>query len=113
MLRTDMEGFWVYIIIFLLSLVAIVINVYGALIERNIVHMENGRKPNAGVSLVCYIVFPIFFVGLACVGNLIIDRLGWYITFGLFFIIFLHAAITLPKMTKRYKKMLAECEEGL
>jgi|GEM_PF-4196039 len=52
-----MEGFWVYIIIFLLSLVAIVINVYGALIEQNIVHMENGRKPNAGVSLVFY-YFP-------------------------------------------------------
>jgi len=84
----------------------IVVSVYSAGLEGNIVHLENGREPNAGVSLMFYVVLPPFFIGLAYLGNMVVDKLGWYITFGLFGIIAVHAAITLPKQIKKYNLLL-------
>jgi hypothetical protein len=97
----------IYAIIFLLSLVAIVINVYASGIEGNIIHLENGREPSAGASLIGYIIFPIFFMGIAYIGNMVSYGIGWYIAFGLFFIVFLHAAVTIPKSVKKYKHLLS------
>ena len=57
-----------YLLIFLLSIVAIAVSVYAAGIEGNIVHLENNREPDAGVSLLGYILFPIFFIGV-CTGQ--------------------------------------------
>ncbi|WNO11272.1 hypothetical protein [Teredinibacter sp. KSP-S5-2] len=74
--------------------------------------MENGREPNAGVSLVGYIVFPVFFLGLAYVGNLIFNDLGWYIVFGLFSVIFLHAVFTIPKAIKKHNELLKNRESS-
>ncbi len=96
----------IYTIIFLLSLVAVVINVYASGIEGNIIHLENGREPSAGVSLISYIIFPIFFMGIAYIGNRVSYGMGWYITFGLFCVVFLHAAVTIPNSVKKYKKLL-------
>lgn len=97
-----------YILIFILSIVAITLSVYAAGIEGNIVHLENAREPNAGVSLVGYIFFPIFFLGVAYIGNMLSYGLGWYISFGLFTLIFLYSTFTMPRALKKYNALLEQ-----
>ena len=84
-----MEAILTYTIIFILSVFAIAINVYAAVVEGNITHLKNNRKPEAGVSLMGYIVFPMFFMGIAYLGNMFFYGLGWCISFGLFLIFFI------------------------
>ncbi|WP_146106821.1 hypothetical protein [Vibrio chagasii] len=103
-----MVAIGLYLLIFVLSLVAIVFSVYAAGIEGNIIHLENGREPNAGVSLFGYISFPIFFVGAAYLGNTLSYGVGWYISFGLFLIIFLYSAFTIPRKIKKYNVLLKQ-----
>ncbi len=98
----------IYILIFIISLVVIAVNVYASGIERNIVHLENGREPNAGVSLMGYIVFPIFFIGVAYLGNMMSQGLGWYLVFGLFTLSALRTVIMLPRQVKKYNELLKQ-----
>ena len=93
---------------FLLSLVVVAISIYAALIAGNITHLENGRDPDAGVSLVGYIGFPVFFIGIAYLGNLISGGLGWYVVFGLFGSVFVYMAFTLPKQIKKHNALLKQ-----
>lgn len=92
----------------MLSLAVIAVNVYASGIQGNIVHLENGREPNTGVSLTGYIVFPIFFIGVAYLGNIMSQGLGWYLVSGLFILSALHTTITLPKQVKRYNELLKQ-----
>lgn len=101
-----MFGF--YILVFLLSLVVVAISIYAALIGGNVTHLENGREPDAGVSLVGYMVFPVFFIGIAYLGNLFSDGLGWYVVFGLLGLVFVYTVLTLPKQVKKYNALLKQ-----
>lgn len=92
----------------MLSLAVIAVNVYASGIQENIVHLENGREPNTGVSLMGYIIFPIFFIGVAYLGNIMSQGLGWYLVSGLFILSALHTTITLPKQVKRYNELLKQ-----
>ncbi|WP_444997159.1 hypothetical protein [Aliikangiella sp. IMCC44359] len=97
-----------YTLIFILSIAVIAVSVYAAGIEGNIVHLDNDREPSAGVSLFGYILFPIFFVGVAYIGNMLFYGLGWYISFGLFSLIFLYSTFTIPRRVKKYNALLKQ-----
>lgn len=99
-------GAIIYILIFILSLAVIVLSVYVSSIEMSIVHLENGRKPEARVSLMGYVIFPVFFMGVVYLGNMLSHGLGWYLVFVLFFMVALHTGITLPKKIKKYNELL-------
>lgn len=86
----------------------IAVNIYASGIQGNIVHLENGREPDAGVSLIGYVVFPPFFIGVAYLGNLMSYGLGWYLVFGIFILSALHTATTLPKQVERYNELLKQ-----
>lgn len=86
----------------------IAVNIYASGIQGNIVHLENGREPDAGVSLVGYVIFPAFFTGVAYLGNMMSHGLGSYLVFGLFTLSALHTVITLPKQVKRYNELLKQ-----
>jgi hypothetical protein len=98
----------IYILIFLLSLVVVAISIYAALVGGNIKHLENGRHPDAGVSLVGYVIFPVFFLGIAYLGNRISSGLGWYIAFGILSLVLMYTASTLPKQIQKYNALLKQ-----
>jgi phosphoglycerol transferase MdoB-like AlkP superfamily enzyme len=71
--------------------------------------MENGREPNAGVSLMGYIiVIPIFFTALAFAGNWIFGNDGWRIIYAFFAFLVAYTLIVLPRLYIKYKNMLQE-----
>jgi membrane protein insertase Oxa1/YidC/SpoIIIJ len=87
--------------VLLLSLVAVALSIYTALNGGNIIRLETGLESDARVSFVGYIIFPVFFVGIAYLGNLLVDGLGWHVVFGLFgfFCVYgLHASKTNNEM---------------
>lgn len=97
-----------YVLILILSIVLIVVNIYGSLLGGNITHLENNREPNAGVSIIFYIFFPVFFMGLAYIGNALLYGLGWRISLGLLVFILLYSAIEIPRLEKKYNALLKE-----
>ncbi len=102
----------IYILIFLLSLVVVAVSVYSSGLEGNIVHMENGREPDAGVSLIWYVLLPPFFMGIGYIGNLVLNNLGWLIVFSLFLLIAVYSAISIPKQSRKYKALLKQRESN-
>ena len=97
-----------YILISVLSIYICVINIYQSGLNGNIAHMENGKEPNAGVSLVSYIFVPVFFIGIAYIGNLMVTNLGWYSVLTFFGIYILHFLFTIPKELAKYNRLLNE-----
>ncbi len=96
----------IYLLIFILSLLVCLVSIYSEGLTGNINHMENGREPNAGVSLIGYIIFPLFFIGLAYIGNILLENLGWYAVFTLFGIIAVYALITIPWNIRKYNALI-------
>lgn len=87
------------------SIAVVVVCVYSQIIAANIAHIKNGREPDAGVSLVGYVIFPLVFLGSAYLGNAVKQHLGFYIVFILFGVFVLYAAVALPRQKKIYNAL--------
>lgn len=85
-----------------------VVSVYWADVDGNIAHMENGREPDAGVSVIGYIVVPIFFIGIAHLGNFVLGELGWLVIYAFFVAFVIYTILSLPRQVKKYKELLRE-----
>ena len=83
---------------------------YCSCLQGDITHMENGREPNAGVTVIPYVLFPVFFIGIAYIGNIFAQNLGLKIAFSLIGIIIISHILSIPKSLKRYNELLKERE---
>lgn len=101
-----MVAILLYVLILILSIVLIVVDIVRAILDGNITHLENNREPNAGVSIIFYIFFPVFFIGLAYIGNAWLYGLGWCMSFGLLALNLLCLAVYVPRKMTKYKALL-------
>ena len=97
-----------YILIPILFIFLCILDIYESTLNANIVHLKNGREPNAGITLMPYLFLIFFFMGTAYILNLLIEDLGFYIIFTLFGIYALFTIFTLPRTVKIFNQLLKE-----
>ena len=96
-----MEDSFIYLLIVASSCLLAAFDAVTSVKQGNIVHLENGRELQAGVSLIFYAAFPIFFVAVAYVGNLFTAKFGFYLSIGIIVICAIYMAIDNNKLNRR------------
>ena len=92
----------------ILSIVACFVGFNAEVASSNIIHMENGRKPNAGAAIFPDIPFiPLLFSGIAWLinKNPYIPNLGFFLTYGLLVVIIINSYFATKKLLAKLDEM--------
>ncbi len=100
-----------YLIAIVISLVSCIIGFILEIAEGNVTHVRNGRKPEAGVSLVPTIpMVPLFYCGAMWIINTQGENLGLYAVIGYFLIASILKLLAIKRLNLELKKLVAEQE---
>lgn len=96
-----------YIVIVVLSIAGSFIGFYLSAITNNIIHIENGRKPNAGVSIFPTIpVLQILYVLIAWGLNRLHPGMGYLIVIGFIFTTSVYCLYQIKVKSALFNKLL-------
>ena len=81
-------------------------------VSGNIIHLKNGREPNAGAALFPYIpVAPLLFCGFTWMLQFLFGSGTIWILTGLFVAFTIVWAIEFSKLRGRFKQITAKCDD--
>ena len=76
------------------------------IVQGNIRHVQNGRKPEAGAVIFPSIIFiPLFYLGTTWGLNTVTDYLGFYIVFAYFVISITYKVFSLKKQGRELEEL--------
>ncbi|HEY8942117.1 MAG TPA: hypothetical protein VIM59_18115 [Cellvibrio sp.] len=104
-----MESSILYFLLLVTSFALCCAGSYQEILRGNIVHLQNGREPNAGVALFPTIPFvQAMHFGIVYGLNLAQENLGWYVITVYFSLAILCLCYMISKLKAEYNKLVFE-----